>query len=162
MADTYFTLVIWTGDTNMDFFKDCLESIDEQEYREFELYILDNNPSNAIELTIREFFPDIVDKVHYRRLKKHLGGAYAYNVGAHFAEGDYVVYLGQHDRLSFNTLSMLADKIDSLNGQPAIIYTDSDELVGVDRRNPHFKSDFNKELLLQTNYIGHSLCISIF
>lgn len=160
MADTYFTLVIWTDDTNMDFFKDCLESIDEQEYREFELYILDNNPSNAIELTIREFFPDIVDKVHYRRLKKHLGGAYAYNVGAHFAEGDYIVYLGQHDRLSFNTLSMLADKINNLNGQPAIIYTDSDELVGVDRRNPHFKSDLNKELLLQTNYIGHSLCIS--
>ena len=75
MADTYFSLVIWTNDTDMEHFKDCLESIDEQEYREFELYILDNNPSNAIELTIKEFFPDIVDKVHYRRLKKKSGGA---------------------------------------------------------------------------------------
>ena len=58
MAETYFSLVVWTDETDMDQFKDCLESIDEQEYREFELYILDNNPSNAIEVTIKEFFPE--------------------------------------------------------------------------------------------------------
>ncbi len=162
MAETFFSLVIWTDDTNMDYFKDCLESIDEQEYREFELYILDNNPSNAIELTIKEFFPDIVDKVHYRRLKKKAGGAYAYNVGAHFAEGDYLVYLKQHDRLSPKTLSSLNERINELNDTASIIYTDNDELVGLDRMNPHFKCDFNKELLLQTNYIGEFICLSRF
>ena len=85
MAGAYFSLMVWTSDTNMDQFKDMLESIDEQDYRDFELYILDDNPTNAIEIVIKEFFPDIVDKVHYRRLKKRAGGAYAYNVGAHFA-----------------------------------------------------------------------------
>ncbi len=143
----------------MDYFKDCLESIDEQEYREFELYILDNNSSNAIELTIKEFFPDIVDKVHYRRLKKKSGGAYAFNIGAHFAEGDYIYYLNQHDRLSSNTLSSFNEKIAQLEAD-SIIYSDNDELVGLDRMSPHFKCDFNKELLLQTNYIGESICIS--
>ena len=160
MADTYFSLVIWTNDTDMEHFKDCLESIDEQEYREFELYILDNNPSNAIELMIKEFFPDIVDKVHYRRLKKKSGGAYAYNIGAHFAEGDYLVYMGQHDRLSSNTLSSLNEKINELDGGGCIIYADHDELIGQDRRNPHFKPDFNKELFLQVNYLGDFICIS--
>ncbi len=159
MADTYFSLVVWTNDTDMDYFKDCLESIDQQEYREFELYILDNNPSNAIEITIKEFFPDIVDKVHYRRLKKKSGGAYAYNIGAHFAEGDYLVYLGQHDRLSGKTLSSLNEKINELNKE-SIIYVDHDELHGLDRKEPHFKPDFNKELLLQMNYIGDFLCVS--
>ena len=159
MADTYFSLVIWTMDTVMDQFKDCLESIDEQEYRNFELYILDNNASNVIELTIKEFFPDIVDKVHYRRLKKKSGGAYAYNIGAHFAEGDYVLYLGQHDRLSLHTLKALDEHIE-IQDYDSIIYTDHDELVGLDRMNPHFKGDFNKELLLQMNYIGESICIS--
>ena len=161
MADAYFTLVVWTNDTDMDQFKDCLESIDEQEYREFELYILDNNPSNAIELTIKEFFPDIVDKVHYRRLKKKSGGAYAYNIGAHFAEGNYLVYLGQHDRLSAKTLSSFNEMINSSEDFESIIYTDSDEIVGLDRMNPHFKSDFNKELLLQTNYIGDFICLPV-
>lgn len=160
MADTYFSLVIWTDNTNMDYFKDCLESIDGQDYREFELYILDNNPSSTIELTIKEFFPDIVDKVHYRRLKKKSGGAYAYNIGAHFAEGQYMVYIGQHDRLSANTLSVLNEKIAELNDVPSILYTDNDELIGQDRMNPHFKPDFNKELFLQTNYIGDFVCVA--
>ena len=131
MADAYFTLVVWTIDTNMDQFKDMLESIDQQDYREFELYILDNNPSNAIEITIKEFFPDIVDKVHYRRLKKKSGGAYAYNIGAHFAEGNYLVYLGQHDRLSAKTLGALNERITSREDFNSIIYTDSDELIGL-------------------------------
>ncbi len=160
MAKAYFTLIVWTVDTDMDQFKDMLESIDEQEYREFELYILDNNPTNAIEITIKEFFPDIVDKVHYRRLKKHGGGAYAYNVGGHFAEGDNLVYLGQHDRLSGKTLSSINEKINEISDRDYIIYTDHDELIGLDRRNPHFKCDFNKELFLQTNYIGEFVCIS--
>jgi len=159
VADTYFSLVVWAIDTNMDYFKDCLESIDQQEYRNFELYILDNNSMAAIEQTIKEFFPDIVDKVHYRKLKKKSGGAYAYNIGAHFAEGDYIVYLDQHDRLSSSTLKAYNDKIATLD-YDAIIYTDSDELVGQDRMRPHFKPDFNKELLLQTNYIGQSICLS--
>ena len=114
MEGTYFSLIVWTHDTDMDQFKDMLESIDEQEYREFELYILDNNATNAIEVTIKEFFPDIVDKVHYRRLKKNIGGAYAYNIGAHFAEGAYLVFLNQHDRLNGNTLSSINDKIQEL------------------------------------------------
>ena len=170
--------MVWTSDTNMDQFKDMLESIDEQDYRDFELYILDDNPTNAIEIVIKEFFPDIVDKVHYRRLKKKAGGAYAYNVGAHFAEGDHLLYIGQHDRLSGKILSSLNEKIDELREHNAldggivnamkdnlqdnsyIIYTDHDELINLDRRNPHFKPDFNKELFLQTNYIGEFICIS--
>ena len=66
MADTYFSLVIWTDNTNMDYFKDCLESIDGQDYREFELYILDNNPSNDIEVTIKELAELVKATVGYR------------------------------------------------------------------------------------------------
>lgn len=160
MSDAYFSLIVWTIDTNMDYFKDMLESIDEQEYREFELYILDNNPSSIIETTIKEFFPDIVDKVHYRRLKKTSGGAYAYNIGTHFAEGDHVVIVGQHDRLSYKTLLFLNEKINELGENDSIIYTDHDELVGLDRMHPHFKSDFNKQLFLQTDYIGSFICVN--
>ena len=159
MADAYFSIIVWTHNPNMDFFKNMLESIDDQEYRNFELYILDDAKDSVIERTIKEFYPDIVDKVHYRQLKKKDGGAYAYNIGSHFAEGDYFVYVGQHDRLNPNTLTELNLKISSLS-ENGIIYTDHDELVGLDRMNPHFKSDFNKELYLHTPYIGDFICIS--
>ncbi len=161
MADTVFSLLVWTKDTNMDYFKNMLESIDEQEYRNFELYILDNNQTNAIESTIHEFFPDMVDKVHYRPLKKKSSGAYAYNIGAHFATGDYFVFLHQHDRLSANTLLELNKQVNAAgDNPPAIIYTDHDELEGLDRIRPYFKGGFNKELLLHTNYIGDFYALS--
>lgn len=160
MSEVYFSIIVWTADTNVEQFKDMLESIDQQDYRNFELYILDNNKGNELELIIKEFFPDIVDKVHYRRLKKKNGGAYAYNIGIHFSEGNHLIFLGQHDRLSVNTLSTFNDKIQELEEDAHIIYSDHDELVGLDRMNPHFKSDFNKELFLQTNYIGDFICIS--
>lgn len=160
MADTYFSIVVWTHNTNMDYFKNMLESIDEQEYREFELYIMDEN-GPAIETTIKEFFPDIVDKAHYRKLKNKKGGAYAYNIGSHFAEGDHILYVGQHDRLSPNTLTELKAYIEQFSeGEDTIIYTDHDELDELDRMNPHFKSGFNKELLLHTDYIGPFICLS--
>ena len=76
METPYFSLIVWAHDTDIDMFKDMLESIDEQEYREFELYIMDENKSLTLEMIIKEFFPDIVDKVHYRRLKNSKGGAY--------------------------------------------------------------------------------------
>ncbi len=160
MADVYFSLVVWTHSPNMDFFKNMLESIDDQEYREFELYILDDGADRAIEVLIHEFFPDIVDKVHYRKLKKKTGGAYAFNIGSHFAEGSHIVFLGQHDRLSPNTLSEFARVINTDPDKTGIIFTDHDELIGLDRMNPKFKSGFNKELLLHTPYIGDFLCIS--
>ena len=120
MADILFSLLVWTKDTHMDYFKNMLESIDEQEYRNFELYILDNNKTNAIENTIKEFFPDMVDKVHYRPLKKKSSGAYAYNIGVHFATGDYFVFVNQHDRLSHNTLLELNKQLVAGDNLPAI------------------------------------------
>ena len=160
MAEPYFSLIVWTHDPDLDHFRNMLESIDDQEYRNFELYILDDAASYTIETNIKEFFPDIVDKVHYRKLKKKSGGAYALNIGSHFAEGDHLVFVGQHDRLSPNTLSDLAQAIEYLEGQDAIIYTDHDELVDQDRMNPHFKCGFNKELLLHTDYIGEFICMN--
>lgn len=160
MADILFSLLVWTKDTHMDYFKNMLESIDEQEYRNFELYILDNNKTNAIENTIKEFFPDMVDKVHYRPLKKKSSGAYAYNIGVHFATGDYFVFVNQHDRLSHNTLLELNKQLVAGDNLPAILYTDHDELEGLDRIRPYFKGGFNKELILHTNYIGDFYALS--
>lgn len=156
-----FSLIVWAPiNTDQEMFKNMLESIDEQEFREFELYLLDESRNNQLEIITKEFFPDIADKIHYRKLKNKKGGAYAYNIGSHFAEGDYLLYLGCYDRLSPNTLKEMADKILTAETSRAIFYTDHDELIGQDRMNPHFKGGFNKELLLHTPYIGDAICVS--
>ncbi len=154
-----FSLIIYANDTNLTFFRDCLESIVQQTYTNYEVYVLDGNASGSIGAVTAEFFPER-DNVHYRELRNNKGGAYACNIGAHYASGDYVVYVGQHDRLAENCLELIAYVLESEKDEKCAIYTDHDEIAGMDRINPQFKSGFNKELLFRTNYIGGFLCFS--
>lgn len=153
-----FSIVVWTADTCEMYFRDLLESVVAQVYDNWELWIFDENEYGRLQQISGEFFPDD-DRVHYRRLRNRKGQAYGYNMGFHFGGGDYFVFVGQHDRLSANTLFSLAEHI--VQGEkPGMLYCDHDELKGADRVCPHFKPDFNRELLLRRNYIGNFAVIS--
>lgn len=154
----YFSLVMWAKEINIAYYRDALESIVQQTFQDFELYVMDDDSTGIAAMLAREFFPED-DRIHIRELKKHKGGAYALNVGVHFSEGYYVVLVGCHDRLSPDTLQNLYDET-LRHDTPGIIYTDHDELVGMDRMNPHFKEHFNKALLLRSAYMGDFLCFS--
>ncbi len=168
MEKLKFSVVIWTKDTNEVFFRDFMESMVSQTYDAWEMYVIDEGNDNRISTIVAEFFPED-DRVHYRKLKTNKGKAYAYNIGFHFVlvdaarrgvgdgENDYIILADQHDRLSPSALSVMAENAQS---SPDIIYTDHDELVGVDRMYPHFKPALNKELLMHCNYIGEFIAVS--
>ncbi|MCR4675067.1 MAG: glycosyltransferase, partial [Lachnospiraceae bacterium] len=148
-----FTILIRTYGTNLSYYRDCLESLDALSFDNWELIILDENFSQDVQWLTEEMFPD-ESRVVYRKLKNKHGFAYAYNIGVHFASGDYIVLLGQHDRLSGNTLDALNKKTKDYE----IIYSDHDELIDSNRMHPHFKPDYNEELLRHRPYIGNFLC----
>ena len=163
-----FSLVVWTRETNEVFFRDFMESMVAQTYDNWELYIIDEGQGSRIGTIASEFFPED-HRVHYRQLRTNRGKAYAYNIGFHFAlvngakrsqsgeEAGYILVSDQHDRLSPNALALMAEYAKT---SPDVIYADQDELVGVDRMSPHFKPEFNKELLMHRNYIGEFVAIS--
>lgn len=153
------SIIIWTKATNPVFFRDCLESIAAQDYRDFELVILDENPTREVTRLATELFPHD-GRLQYYRLKAHKGLSYALNVGLHRKSGNYVYFLGQHDRLSDDALSLFVKEIKA-HPDVEIIYSDRDELVGIHRMNPAFLPDFNVELLRHTNYIGDSALFSV-
>lgn len=168
METPKFSVVVWTRDTNEVYFRDFIESMVSQTYDAWELYVMDEGNSNRIATIVAEFFP-ADDRIHYRQLKTNKGKAYAYNMGFHFVlvnaakkgiesqEKGYIVIADQHDRLSSNTLSAMAE---SASDMPDVIYTDHDELVGADRMAPCFKPSLNKELFMHRNYIGEFFAIS--
>ena len=160
MPKVRFTILLYANQTDAYYYREAVESVAKQDRDDYELIILDDNDSTILDRIAGEFYPSSDQRLQYKRLKKHIGRAYAYNIGLHFASGDYIVTLGQHDRISSNALSLFASEIDKTETPIDIIYTDQDELVGDYRMNPHFKCGFNKELLLQDNYIGEFLCIS--
>ena len=153
------SIIIWAHSTNQTFFGDCIDSIAAQEYRDFELVVLDENPGSAIGKILKEKFPHD-GRLNYYRLKSYKGLSYALNVGLHRKNGNYIYFLGQHDRLSENALKLFADEIKSHPGVE-VIYSDRDELVGINRMNPAFLPDFNVELLRHTNYIGDCVLFSV-
>ncbi|MCR5143822.1 MAG: glycosyltransferase [Lachnospiraceae bacterium] len=175
MAKPTFSIIIWAHDSNEAFLRDCIEAVSSQTYDKWELYVLDNNSASFVSRIVSEFFPEDL-RAHYRKLKTNGGEAYALNVGAHFVltnlarvskadeKSEYMLLLNQHDRLNPDTLEIMANMVDGVEDVsqwPDVIYTDEDEIAGVDRVNPKFKTGFNKELLLHRDYIGDFFAISV-
>ena len=161
MADTdgkKISVLIWAKDTAEPFFKETVESVAAQTYRNFELVVLDENEREDCRKICEALFPHD-GRLAYHRMKKRIGLSYALNAGMHRMTGDYAFFLGQHDKLAEEALKIFCTAIEE-NGTPDILYSDNDELVGIHRRHPHFKPDLNIELLRHKNYIGDTVLIS--
>lgn len=74
------------------------------------------------------------------------------------AQGDYVVMADGADSLSVDALYELAMAIEK-ESDIDVLYSDDDRIDGDVRVQPHFKSDFNIDLLRSTNYIGRFLVV---
>ena len=71
------------------------------------------------------------------------------------AAGAWVALLDHHDCLHKMALHFVAEAI-AANPRASLIYSDEDKIdQGNDRYDPHFKCDYNYELLLAHNMIGH-------
>ena len=149
--------IVWTRGTSLIFFKDCVESVLAQTSPEFELIIFDENPDASVEKLTGEFFAND-ERLRYRRMSHGSGLSYALNLGLKHAAGDYVFILGQHDRLDERTTALIISEM-AEHTDCDVIYTDHDELAGINRTNPHFKPDYSIELLRHTDYIGDFICM---
>jgi O-antigen biosynthesis protein len=77
------------------------------------------------------------------------------NAGLADVAGDFVGFLGQTDQLAPHALYMIVEEINSC-ADASLIYTDEDMIDDQGRRfSPHFKTDWNPDLLLSQNYLGH-------
>ena len=143
------SVIVWLHETKEAYFRDLLESLVSQTYDRWELYVLDQNPAYGFSSMVAEFFPED-DRAHYRQLKNSKGRAYAYNIGSHYVmadfgkkgrdlEGNYIFFVGQHDRLQPDALLQIAGAYNRFMQKqekaPELIYMDHDMLVGQDRIN---------------------------
>ncbi len=155
--DIKISVLIWAKDTAEIFFKDAVESVVGQSYKNYELVILDENEGTACERIVKSYYKHD-GRLSYHRMKKKKGLSYALNAGLHRMVGDYAYVMGQHDKLSEDALKMMCEAVRENPGVD-VLYSDNDELVGIHRRHPHFKPDINVELLRHKNYIGDTIMV---
>lgn len=139
--------------------RDCLDSVLAQGYPEWELCLADDASTLPHVRTVLEEYKtkDSRIKVVYRERSGHI--AEASNSALDLAGGDYVAFLDHDDELTVDALYMVAKQLNETpNAQ--LLYSDEDKKTGYGMRiNPHFKSDWNPELLLQQNYVCHLLVL---
>lgn len=133
----------------------AIESVRSQIYQNWQLCIADDNsPSAHIKRVIQEYAaldPRITSV--FREQNGHI--AEATNSAAELATGEFIGFLDHDDELREHALYWM---IRELNDHPNadLIYSDEDKITeeGV-RHYPHFKSDWNPELILSQNYVCH-------
>jgi GT2 family glycosyltransferase len=136
----------------------CVESVKNQLYSNWELILVDDASTNSSHFDILTDYDAEDSRINIVFLEKNIHISAATNVGIDLSMGDYVAFLDHDDELAPNALFELCMVI---NAQPnaKIIYSDEDLMSeSGERVAPHFKSDWNPELLRAHNYITHFCC----
>ncbi len=151
-----FSFVVPTYDTDPELLVECIESMLNQTYKNFEICISDDNSPNDEIRTILSRYAAEHDniKVTFRRRNGHISANS--NSAIALATGDYIVLVDHDDVIPDYSLFTVAYYI-NLHPQAQVIFSDEDKISATgDRRfDPYFKSAFSRILLYGHNMVSH-------
>lgn len=154
------SIVVALYRTPEKYLTEMIESVRKQSYRNWELCLSDGSGEDSpIENILKQYEEkDNRIKVVYNR--KQLRISENTNEGLKVSTGDYIAFADHDDLLAPNALY---ECVKLLNKEPStdIIYTDEDkiDMRGKTHFMPHFKPDFNIDMLYSRNYICHLLVV---
>lgn len=133
----------------------AIDSVLGQIYPNWELCIADDASPNAHIRSLLETYrhqePRI--KVEFRKTNGHISAAS--NSALSLASGEFFALLDHDDELPPHALARVVDAIRN-NPTANLIYSDEDKIdANGNRSQPHFKSDWNPDLLTGQNFISH-------
>lgn len=150
------SLLIPTYNTPEKFLRECIESVINQSYQNFELCIADDASTDPKVRVIIEEYADKDKRIKYvfREQNGHI--SLASNSALELATGEYVGLLDHDDILWPNALY---EVVKALNNHPKteLFYSDEDKLEenGTAHANPFFKPGWSPDYLRSINYITH-------
>lgn len=173
-----FSIVVPLYRTPEPFLREMIDSVRAQTYGNWELCLADGSHEageteagvpdrNAAEAErsvrkVIEEYQKADPRIRCRVLPENLGIAGNTNEALSMAEGDYIVFLDHDDILTEDALYECALCVSrtAAGGKSAdVLYSDEDKLSVKNRKkyylDPHFKPDFNPDLLRSMNYISH-------
>lgn len=135
--------------------RDCLESVLNQKYENFEICIADDCSTNKETLdTLKEYEnKDSRIKIMYRKKNGHISESS--NSAISIATGEFIGFLDNDDLLTEDALYLVAKELNK-DKTLDLIYTDEDKMdLDGNLCEPFFKPDFSPDTLLSFNYITH-------
>lgn len=149
-----FSIVVPLYHTNPAYLKEMLDSILAQTYGNWQLCLAS---AESPELTpILSEYAKQDSRICYVLLAENKGISENTNAALKLAEGDYIVLADHDDIVPANALYEFAAAVNK-DRTVDVLYSDEDK-VSMDGKKyfePHFKPDFNLDLLCSVNYICH-------
>lgn len=93
------TVIIPTYKRSVEFLSRAVKSVIDQTYKNIEIIVIDDSPSNYIERdNIKKYMDSIVNQdIKYYQNEKNMGGSLARNRGIELATGEYISFLDDDD-----------------------------------------------------------------
>ena len=162
-----FSVVVPLYETDLRYLKEMIESVCAQTYTNWELVMADGSTMHNMNGTDQTVLTSILSeyaardsRIRYVTIGENRGISGNTNVALKMADGDFIVLADHDDIVPPNALYEFAREI---NECPDVdmLYSDEDK-VSMDGKKyfePHFKPDFNLDLLCSVNYICHLFAV---
>ena len=153
------TILLPVYNTPADWLSQCITSVLDQVYDNWELCIADDNSSDKhVKKLILEFAArENRIKYTFRESNGHI--AVASNTALNMATGEFVTFLDHDDKLAPLALYRV---VEALNQDSSVdfFYSDEDKIDETGERSlPFFKPGWSPTLFYSQNYITHLACI---
>ncbi|MBQ6036363.1 MAG: glycosyltransferase family 2 protein [Lachnospiraceae bacterium] len=146
--------------TPVPFLREMIESVLSQSYGNFELCIVNADPSKEEVNAVLDAYVRQDARVRVKTLAENAGISGNTNEAYAMAQGEYIALLDHDDTLEPDALF---EYVKELNAHPEtdVFYSDEDKITekSNDYFFPYFKSDFNIDLLRGNNYMCHFLAV---
>ncbi|MDO5329660.1 MAG: glycosyltransferase [Coriobacteriia bacterium] len=153
------SIVVPLFKTNKKFLKKLIRSIEQQTYSNWELCLSEGSVDTSLQYYLKKICRHN-ERIKIIFSKEQLRIADNTNQAIDLITGDYVGFMDHDDEL---TPDALYECVRAINKKPNIdfIYTDEDktDLRSKNFFEPHFKSDFNIDMLRSVNYFCHFVVV---
>lgn len=156
--------------TPVVFLRALLDCMAAQTYSDWELVLADASPDDSVRVALETWMQEkdaeanseLAEKIVYRRLDENRGISGNTNQAYFYATGDYIGLLDHDDLLTEDALYEMMKAVKTAKDKginPGMVYSDEDKTDGNGKsfHTPHFKPDYNPDLLYSNNYICHFL-----
>lgn len=155
------SVVIPAYKTPERFLSAMLDSLLAQTYTNWEVCVADGSPrGEGVERVLKRYAMKD-ERFRYVILGENKGISGNTNAAIEMATGDFIVLADHDDTLAPDALFECVKAINQ-DAEIDVVYTDEDKLDidGGELFEPHFKPDFNPDLLTSVNYICHLFVVN--
>lgn len=152
------SFIVPTYNVSRTLLEECLDSLLNQSYKNFEICIADDHSTKEETLEVLKEYEKKYPQIRVVYRKKNGMISASSNSAISIARGEFIALVDNDDLVEKDALYYVVDALNK-NKKLDMIYSDEDKIDFKGRfMEPHFKPDYSPDTLMGVNYICH-LCV---